>query len=287
MSENNIFTVKIKRIINECKGVKTFIFNVRDTDLVKNYKKPRPGQFLMIWVPGVDEIPMSISGYDEQGNWSITVKDVGECTHALHELTIGDYIGIRGPLGNSFTIPINDSKIYYLIGGGIGMAPLRFLATELNSQDMKFTVIEGGRVYEDLIFVDEFYYFQEMESKAYFCTDDGSYGLEGFATDVFIDLISHLSEEERKKIIVYTCGPEIMMYKVFLTCKDNNLPIQASLERIMRCGCGLCGLCVIDPIGSLVCQDGPVFNYQQLEEMKDFGHSKRDVTGKKSKFNDN
>ena len=80
MTENTIQTVKIKRIINECDGIKTIIFNVKDSDLMQNNKLPKSGQFVMIWVPGIDEIPMSISGYDEKGNWSITVKNIGECT---------------------------------------------------------------------------------------------------------------------------------------------------------------------------------------------------------------
>jgi dihydroorotate dehydrogenase electron transfer subunit len=74
-----IKTVKINRIINDCEGVKTLFFNFKKVDNI-NYNKPKPGQFVMVWVPGIDEVPMSISGCDEIGNWSITVKNVGECT---------------------------------------------------------------------------------------------------------------------------------------------------------------------------------------------------------------
>ena len=92
-------TVKITKIIEECHGVKTIIF--KKQDLIK----PKPGQFLMIWLPGVDEIPMSISSYSDNGEWSITVQNVGECTNSIQQLKIGDYIGVRGPIGNSFSIP--------------------------------------------------------------------------------------------------------------------------------------------------------------------------------------
>ena len=115
MTENTIQTVKIKRIINECDGIKTIIFNVKDSDLMQNNKLPKSGQFVMIWVPGIDEIPMSISAYDEKGNWNITVKNIGECTNELCELKVGDYIGVRGPLGNYFKIPQKKIKnIFYL-----------------------------------------------------------------------------------------------------------------------------------------------------------------------------
>ncbi|NVM47062.1 MAG: dihydroorotate dehydrogenase electron transfer subunit, partial [Candidatus Lokiarchaeota archaeon] len=176
---------------------------------------------------------------------------------ALHNLRIGDYIGVRGPLGNHFTLPKDDSQNIFLIGGGIGMAPLKFLASELKKSNRKFSVIEGAKIEGDLIYVDEFHNLCEGESEVFFCTDDGSYGLEGFASDNFEKKIKDQPKEELKNIIAYTCGPEIMMYKVFQICEKNNIELQASLERIMRCGCGLCGLCVMDPLGLLVCKDGP------------------------------
>ncbi len=281
MTENIIKTVKIKRIINECNGIKTIIFSIKDKPFSENPKPPKPGQFLMIWVPGVDEVPMSISGCDEIGNWSISVKNVGECTEALHELKLGDYIGIRGPLGNHFTIPKDNSKKIFLIGGGIGMAPLKILASELFQKNLKFTVIEGAKVDSDVIFVDDFHMLTENDSKVIFCTDDGSYGTEGFASDVFQDQIKDYSEEELSNIVAYTCGPEIMMHKVFQICEKYGIELQASLERIMRCGSGLCGLCALDPLGLLVCKDGPVFKSDVLRETKDFGKFKRDFTGRK------
>ncbi len=285
MTENTIKTVKIDRILNECDGIKTFIFNVQENPLSDPPNPPKPGQFLMLWVPGVDEVPMSISGYDEKGNWSITVKNVGECTDALHNLRIGDYIGLRGPLGNHFTMSKDESQKVFLIGGGIGMAPLRFLASELNKSNRKFSIIEGAKIDSDLIYVDEFHDLTEGESEVFFCTDDGSYGLEGFVSDNFEKKIKDLSKEVLENTIAYTCGPEIMMYKVFQICEKYNIKLQASLERIMRCGCGLCGLCAIDPLGLLVCKDGTVFSSEQLKEMEDFGKFKRDFSGKKIQIN--
>lgn len=279
MTENTIKTLKIQRIVNECDGIKTLIFNMKNEN--KAYIPPKPGQFVMIWVPGVDEVPMSISGYDVNGNWSITVKNIGECTSAIHGLKIGDYIGVRGPLGNHFNIPNDNTKNIFLIGGGIGMAPLKCLSSELIDKKFKFSVIEGAKIEEGLMFMDEFQIYNKDFSEFHFCTDDGSYGTKGFASEIFENLIKDYSKEDFTKLIVYSCGPELMLYKLFQICEKNNIEFYASLERIMRCGCGLCGLCAIDPTGLLVCKDGPIFSCEMLRKMDDFGKFARDFTGKK------
>lgn len=274
-----IRTVKVERVINECNGVKTLFFNLKKEN--KDYIAPKPGQFVMVWVPGVDEVPMSISGYDDNGNWSITVKNVGECTNALHNLTLGNYIGVRGPLGNHFPIPTDKSKRLILIGGGIGMAPLKWLSSELIRMNYHFIVIEGVKINKELMFMDDFHLYNQDFSEFYFCTDDGSYGVKGIASDVFLDLIKNYTKEELSNLIVYSCGPEIMLYRLFQICEKHSIEFYASLERIMRCGCGLCGLCTLDPLGLLVCKDGPIFSLETLKKIKDFGKHQRDFTGKK------
>jgi dihydroorotate dehydrogenase electron transfer subunit len=275
LTENTIKTIKISRIINECKNVKTIIFH-NSTEL-----KPNPGQFVMLWVPGVDEVPMSISACDEVNNWAITVKNVGDCTQALHDLKENDLIGVRGPLGNFFDKPVNKNKNIFLIGGGIGMAPLRFLAYELNKSNLDFKIIQGARVESDMLFMDEFYEYDRRNSEFHFCTDDGSYGEKGVTTEIFQKLIKDYTLEQLKNTIVYSCGPEIMLFKLFQICVKHDIEFYASLERIMRCGCGICGLCALDPLGLLVCKDGPIFNSKQLKKIEDFGKYKRDFTGKK------
>ena len=276
MTKNMIETVRIKSIINECEGVKTIVFERNNSSI------PKPGQFVMIWIPGVDEIPMSVSYYKNDGDWAITVKNVGECTNSIHELKVGDYIGVRGPLGNFFKIPQKTNKHIFLIGGGTGMVPLRFLSSELVKLGYKFKLIEGAKVDAELLFVDEFLEYSKDNTEFHFCTDDGSFGEKGFASDQFEKIIENLDLEELKNSVVFTCGPEIMMYKIFQICIENKIEMYGSLERIMRCGCGLCGLCVLDPLGLLVCTDGPVFNSHLLAEMEDFGKFKRDFSGRKN-----
>ena len=281
MTNYEIKTVKINRIINDCEGVKTLIFNFKNIDNI-NYKKPKPGQFVMVWVPGIDEVPMSISGCDDIGNWSITVKNVGECTETIHKLKIGDFIGVRGPLGNCFEIPQDKSKKLFLISGGIGIAPLRFLISELSRLNYEFKIIHGAKIESELIHIDEFSELETNDSKIFYCTDDGSYGAKAFVSDTFENLIKNLSNRELSQSIAYTCGPEKMIFKIFQICEKYKIELQASLERIMRCGCGLCGLCVMDPLGLLVCKDGPVFKSKTLRQIEDFGKYKRDLTGKKT-----
>ena len=270
-------TVRVVKIKEECFGVKTIFFKI-------NLQKPKPGQFLMVWVPGIDEIPMSVSSWDKNDYWSVTVKNVGECTKHLSDVKIGDYIGIRGPLGNNFTIPKDSSKKILLIGGGTGLAPLKFLAEELMHQKRTFTFIEGAKSKNQVIFKDALQINKKATNELIFCTDDGSFGIKAFAPEVLKDYIANLSKKHLENLIIYTCGPEIMMYKVYELCKEFHLKLQASLERVMRCGCGICGLCAIDPLGLLVCKDGPIFRCDQLEKMEDFGKYRRDFTGKKIKI---
>jgi dihydroorotate dehydrogenase electron transfer subunit len=281
LTENTIQTVKIKKIVKECKGVITIIINVNTTSIIQTERTPIPGQFIMVWVPGVDEIPMSLSGCDKEGNWKITVKNVGECTNALHKLNQGDYIGVRGPLGNGFNPPHSNIENIFIIGGGVGIAPLRWLTYELQSINKEIIIIEGAKRREELVFFEESNITNVFNSKILYCTDDGSFGQEEFASNLFENVIRDYSNQQLSNSIAYTCGPEIMMHKVFKICEKNDIELEASLERVMRCGCGLCGLCALDPTGLLVCKDGPVFNSEQLRKIEDFGHYCRDFTGKK------
>jgi len=282
LNKNQINSVKIKKIEEECDGVLSLTFNVKN--IIDSNIQPMPGQFVMVWVPGVDEVPMSLSGADLKGNWTITVKNVGECTNILCNLSQGDYIGFRGPLGNSFTIPKDKTKLIFLIGGGTGIAPLNFLSKKFAERKLEHIIIEGANKEREIIFINQFESLDHDFSNVIFCTDDGSFGSEGFASTIFKNEIKKYSKKNLSDAIVYTCGPEKMMYEIFHVCEEKKIPMEASLERMMRCGCGLCGLCTLDPLGLLVCIDGPVFNSQILRKIDDFGKFRRDITGRKSKI---
>ena len=235
--------------------------------------KAKPGQFLMLWVPGVDEIPLSVFDVDrEDAKVSVVVKRVGEATRALHNLKAGDWIGVRGPFGNSFTFRRGKAL---LVGGGVGIAPLVFLAKELAAQKASETiVVVGAKTRDELIFMDKLRDFCEEEN-VLVATENGSYGLKGLASTLAESVMA-----KEKLDIVYTCGPEPMT-RAALDCAEKfGVYAEASLERIMRCAIGICGSCVIG--GFRVCKEGPIFNINQLKAVKsEFGVWKRDFNGKR------
>ena len=260
-------TVKIEKVVDENPNVKTFYF--RDRLCLE----AKPGQFLMVWIPGVDEIPLSVSGVYSNGLASVTVARVGEATEAMHRLKPNNLIGVRGPFGNSFEI--SKGKIL-LVGGGTGMAPLAFLAEKLAENSCEITFIIGAKSAQELLFLERIEkVLSELKSKILVMTEDGSFGQKGVVTDPLDDLL-----REEKYDMIYACGPEPMIKKAFLAAEEANIPFQASLERIMRCGIGICGSCMLGKYR--VCRDGPVFTSQRLREVIDeFANYKRDFNGRR------
>jgi dihydroorotate dehydrogenase electron transfer subunit len=265
IANNQLRTTRILDIKAESPTVKTFTF--RD----KQCAKAEPGQFLMLWIPGVDEIPLSILDANADGTVSVAVKKVGEATRALHSRRVGEILGVRGPFGNSFSVRTGRILI---VGGGTGIAPLLFLTKKIAHKTARLTFVIGAKAKEELLFIDR---LEKMCSKGNIVatTEDGSYGLKCLAT---VPLETLLAKE--KFDTIYTCGPEQMMRKVFDNAEKHEIPLEASLERLMRCAIGLCGSCIIGKYR--VCRDGPVFTIKQLGEVKDeFGCLKRDFDGRK------
>jgi dihydroorotate dehydrogenase electron transfer subunit len=265
---NKIRSVVIEEVIHETPTVKTFIFK----DRISN--KAKPGQFLMLWIPGKEELPMSVMLSKRKDRAAVTVRKVGYGSTALYEKSVGEKIGIRGPYGNFFTVPSTANKAL-LMGGGTGLAPLMRLAEILCDHKIACTVIIGAKTKEE-VFFETFAndLLSDTHHRVIVTTDDGSYGLEGKATDAMADIVGI-----EKFDIVYTCGPELMMREVFNIASSYSLPIQASLERHMKCGIGICASCCID--GYLVCKDGTVFDENKLPNLKEFGKTYRDKSGRK------
>lgn len=258
--------VSIKALEDESPFVKTIYF---DDD---ECSKALPGQFIMVWVPGVKEFPMSLSLPNEKGSAAITVKPIGLGTNALYNMKIGDLIGVRGPYGTHFQ-PVKGKVL--IVGGGTGLAPLSLLCHKYLNYYSAITVIIGARTSNQLIFIEKFKNILKDKGKIIITTDDGSKGFKGFASDIANQLIKVENFD-----MIYVCGPELMIKAVFEAAEENHIPIQASLERIMKCGLGVCGSCCINKY--LVCKDGPVFNNHQLREMlNEFGIYSRDYSGKR------
>ncbi len=266
---NRLRIVKIEDIRQETSKVRSFAFED------KLCSKAKPGQFIMVWIPDVDEVPMSLSGISPHA-CSICVKKVGEATRALHQRKIGDCIGIRGPFGNGFRIV--GGKVM-VVGGGTGIASLMPLAESLVREDVKVTFLLGAETRNELLFRDRIQVvLSTMKGRFEVTTEDGSHGSKGIVTDL---AEKYLAKE--KFDMIYTCGPEPMMQRMLLLASRFKTPLQASLERLMRCAIGICGTCVIGKFR--VCRDGPVFTSEQLSEVKeDFGYFKRTFDGRKVKL---
>jgi len=264
---NRLRTARILNVRTESPTVKTFSF--RDTRCAN----AQPGQFLMVWIPGVDEIPMSILGVEAEGLVSVAVKRVGQATTALHGAKEGDIVGVRGPFGNSFSM-IKGSVL--MVAGGTGTAPLVFLANRLLPRMTRGFFVLGARTESELLFMNQLEQsFNRSHVQLVTSTEDGSCGVTGLCTEP----VERILAKETFNII-YTCGPEKMLRRVFELAEEHRTNLEASLERLMRCAIGLCGSCTIGRYR--VCADGPVFTSKQLREVKtEFGNSKRDQTGRK------
>jgi dihydroorotate dehydrogenase electron transfer subunit len=242
----------IKKIVDEGPSVKTFFLD----GIIQAY----PGMFFMVWLPDVDEKPFALSYSGKEP--ALTIRKVGKGTEAFHKLKKGDMIGLRGPFGNGFTVKKGDKVA--IVAGGIGLIALAGLIDELPGA----TVISGAKSKEEMIFKGRW-------KNMHICTDDGSEGEKMFSPQLFEKII-----EKKKFDMVYTCGPEPMIKAMLDICVKKKIPMQASLERYMKCGMGVCASCVCGD--RLVCKDGPVFSDKELKKMDDFGNSALLMSGKKA-----
>lgn len=262
-NHNHPTICKIEKVIDETPTVRTLVFS---DEVMPNIL---PGQFAMVWVPGVNELPMSVMISEEQGKAAFTIRKLGEASTGLYNVSVGQNIGVRGPYGNSFDI--KEGKLL-LVGGGTGLVPLMRLITFTKSSD-DVTVLMGAKTKQEVFFEDLANRLLEKNShKVIVATEDGSYGEKGLVTDLV-----EKNTSETKFDAVYTCGPEIMMYKTVQMSSSKGIFVQASLERMMKCGVGICGSCCIGE--DLVCRDGTVFEGDHLLSNKEFGHNFRTKAG--------
>lgn len=233
----------------------------------------------MVWIPGAEEIPMSVMVSDKKDRAAVTIRKHGFGSTALFNKEVGGILGVRGPYGNQFKIGIHTKKVL-LVGGGTGLVPLLRLTTKINQAKIDTIIIIGARSKEEVFFEKQASDFlAQTKHEVIVATEDGSYGVKGYATDAMSEIVN-----KQKFDMVYTCGPELMMRKVFDIASANSLPIQASLERYMKCGIGICASCCIGD--QLVCKDGTVFNGKQLSVMAEFGRIYRDKSGRKNMFSE-
>lgn len=258
--------VEIKEIIDETPTIKTFKF---DWDM-NSLGKPNPGEFVMIW-NFKNEKPMSIAQINDN-ELAITVKNIGEFTSQLHDMEIGDKIGVRGSYGNGFNNSFEGKKIL-AIGGGVGMAPINAIVSDLIKKGNDVDVVAAAVTKDELLYADS---LEKEGANIHHCTDDGSFGFKGFATDCTLELLKDSNYD-----YAFVCGPEIMMKGIFDILEEASIPAQYSLERYMKCALGVCGQCCVDSEGWRICVEGPVFENEKINQITEFGKYRRDASGVK------
>ncbi len=232
--------------------------------------KAAPGQFVMLWIPGDDELPMSLS-YTEGDSKGVTVKAMGDTSRRIQSVRVGDPVGIRGPYGTRFDVAARNILI---VGGGSGAAVLAPAADRARAGRASVTVALGATTRHELLFADR---FRAMGARVEVATDDGSEGERGFVTGVASRLLGAGAFDA-----VWTCGPEVMMRKVIDAAAVRRVPVACAVERHMKCALGMCDACALGPFH--VCTDGPVFDAGRLVDVPDFGRYHRDPSGRRVPF---
>ncbi|MBI4733731.1 MAG: dihydroorotate dehydrogenase electron transfer subunit [Rubrobacteridae bacterium] len=225
-------------------------------------KAARPGQFVNISCCGENSNfilrrPFSIHSVVPGRVFEILFQVVGKGTQVLSSVKQHDVLDIIGPLGNGFSFS-EDIKSALLIGGGIGVAPLLYLAEELTARKvMIYSMIGAQNKHKMIKYID----FKRLSKKTFAATDDGSFGHEG----TVVDLLNRTIHQLRPQVI-YACGPHGMLKQVVLTADDFAVDCQVSIESRMACGIGACLGCVCETKSGfkMTCKDGPVFNAKDL-----------------------
>ena len=236
-----------------------------------------PGQFCELSVLGKGEAPFGIaSSPTEKGSLKFTINKAGVVTTALHQLEENEEIGIRGPLGNSYPLPLLEGKNVLVIGGGFAFTTLRSLIVYLSHPDNRskfkeITVIYGARMPGLLLYKEELAEWQKKGDVNIVVTvDQGDKDWKG-KVGLVPNVLAEVAPASDNTYAVI-CGPPIMIKFTFpklMALRFPNERIYTSLEKRMKCGIGKCGRCNIGHL--YICKDGPVFSYEQLEKLpKDY-----------------
>jgi len=231
----------------------------------------RPGQFMQVSIFGIGEAPISVtSSPTRNGTFELCVREIGDVTSALHRMTPGSTVGIRGPFGNGFPVEKMRGKDLFFVPAGIGLAPMRSLIHQVLDERASFgrlIILYGARTPSLFLYRDELAQWKARDDvELYLTVDRGDESWTG-NVGVITTLFPQVTINPRSTVAV-TVGPPVMYRFVLMEflgkgIQDGN--IYLSLERRMKCGLGKCGHCQINDV--YVCQKGPVFSYAQLKEL--------------------
>ncbi len=233
---------------------------------------PLPGQFYMLWLPGIDQKPFSVSFFDGESLGFSLIRR-GPFSRALFKAQKGDPVGLLGPLGSGFDL---QHDRFILAGGGIGCSPLVFAAIRLSQMGKQFVFVAGGKSAESLDWMETI--FQQtgtpVGANIKYCTENGTLGLKGLITEHLEEII-----EQSDPSYALVCGPELFIKKARDIFRTRGIKGQAGIERLMKCGIGICGSCSMDSTGDRVCVEGPVFTFEALDALEEFSMYRRDSSG--------
>jgi NAD(P)H-flavin reductase len=258
--------VRIRSIKPEVPGIATYELEFEDRS-VRDRFRFLPGQFNMLYLPGIGEAAISISSDPDTPDRLLhTVRVVGNVTRALARMRIGDQLLVRGPFGSAWPTDACRGCDLVIAGGGVGLAPLRpilYHVANYRADFRKVTLLFGARTPRDLLYTDEYDAWSAAGIDVEISVDIGDdswQGQIGVVPALFYRLRINAPQAR-----ILTCGPEIMMRFVIFEALARKVPAQhiyLTLERNMNCALGFCGHCQLGP--AFVCKNGPVFTYEQM-----------------------
>ncbi len=257
----------LETVVELTSDIKLFTVELTD-EAVRESFSYKPGQFAFVSAYGVGEGPYGIASLAERkGGIQFAVRRVGTVTRALHELEPGAILGVRGPYGNYFPMEEYRGRNILIIGGGIGMAPLRPVIHHVldhRSDYADLTIINGARSPRELVFSDEYDLWAEpAQCKLELCVDRGNDEWQGRVALV-PQVVTELNPSPNNTVAII-CGPPVMIRFVLIALKDMGFTpeqIVTTLEQKMKCGIGKCARCNVGD--KYVCKDGPVFTLAQI-----------------------
>jgi len=265
------FEATIRWIKKDTRDTFTAALKINSREMQRAYRFI-PGQFNMLYVPGIGEAPISISSSPLDHDLTHTIRVAGDVTTALSRLRAGDVIGMRGPFGSGWPLEETQDLDLLIVAGGLGIAPLRSVARHILSSPApkrgeahpRRMLLYGAKTPKDIIFRDEFPRYRDVFEV--FLTVDRANPEEYWReeTGLVTKLFDRLSIDPLCTM-AFVCGPEVMMQTSVRELILRGMPeerIFVSLERNMNCGVGLCGHCFFGP--KFVCKDGPVFRFSEI-----------------------
>jgi NAD(P)H-flavin reductase len=261
------YAAVIEKIIHETADTATYTVVFKDAVVQEQYQF-LPGQFNMLYLPGIGEAAISISSDPaDPGTLHHTIREAGTVTGALARHRVGDTIGIRGPYGSAWPVEAAVDMDLIIVSGGIGLAPLRPVVYHVighRSDYGKVTVLCGARSPVDILYPDEFDSWRDHDIEVIVTVDRADKNWSGHVG--VVPMMFYSLRPDHSRTIVFTCGPEIMMRFVVYEALARRIDkgrIYLSLERNMKCAVGFCGHCQYGP--AFLCKDGPVLSFEQIE----------------------